>query len=506
MDHLSLDALRRDAKTLKKAFGANDLGAHARAAAAMGAKRPEAHADFLHIIARERGFASWPRLKLAAETRGLDVAAREARLRNALHFGRHGHVVQLLEDDPQLGRGQIELDAALYRKDAVLKALAEDPSRATTTCHGRRPILHLAFSRWHQHRPELIPDMLEIAEHLHRHGADVNDGWPHEPGSDHLLSALYGAIGHGNNMALGQWLLDHGANPDDGESLYHATELGHHDGLRMLLAAGANPKGTNALFRAMDFDDVAAVEMLIAAGADVGDFNANEVGGEAPRVARALFQLARRGCSDAMIAAIVPHIKVLDERHEGALPYAYARVFGHDALARALADRGADTRMTDVEQTLATAPRGPVTPGALTGATLPSAYADIIRTIQHLPGRKPHVERLLELGLDADRPDSFGLTPLHIAGWEGLPDMLALFHAHGGNVEHINGYGGTLLSTVLHGAENNPAPEGRDYAATLSLVLDWGVHVPRSFLETTARDDLLEVLLDFAEAHPERIS
>ena len=114
--------------------------------------------------------------------------------------------------------------------------------------------------------PELEADMLVIAGALVENGADVNDGYAFPAGSDHRLSALYGAIGHANNMALGRWLLQHGADPNDGESLYHSVELGHHEGLRMLLQHGADPKGTNALLRAMDFDDIEAVRMLLAAG------------------------------------------------------------------------------------------------------------------------------------------------------------------------------------------------------------------------------------------------
>jgi ankyrin repeat protein len=81
-----------------------------------------------------------------------------------------------------------------------------------------------------------------------------------------MLSTLYFAIGHADNMPLARWLLEHGADPNDGESLYHSTELGHHEGLRLLLAHGADPKGTNALLRAMDFHDIEAVRMLMEGG------------------------------------------------------------------------------------------------------------------------------------------------------------------------------------------------------------------------------------------------
>ncbi len=91
---------------------------------------------------------------------------------------------------------------------------------------------------------------------------------PFAPYDENLLSALYGGIGHANNMVLGRWLLENGANPNDGVLLYHATELGHHDGLKLLLEFGADPTGTNALLRALNLDDLGAMKFLLDAGAD----------------------------------------------------------------------------------------------------------------------------------------------------------------------------------------------------------------------------------------------
>ena len=94
---------------------------------------------------------------------------------------------------------------------------------ATTPVGPRTPILHLAFSR-HLHGDGDTEDMLKVARLLVDAGADSSDGYIAEPGSDHALSALYGAIGHGDNPVLGRFLLEAGANPNDNESLYHATE------------------------------------------------------------------------------------------------------------------------------------------------------------------------------------------------------------------------------------------------------------------------------------------
>lgn len=503
---LSLDQLRRDAKRLHRAFDAGDPGARQRLALHPPRKpAPYAHADFLHVIAQENGFASWPRLKLAAETIGLDRAAKQQRLKVALAHGQNWVVEHLLADTPDLAEGLLGLQIALYDRAAVAAALARDPKIALAPLGPRPPICHLAFSKWIHARPNLEPDMLAIAEALVAHGADVNAGQP-LPGTDHKLSALYGAIGHADNMVLGRWLLEHGADPNDGESLYHATELGHHDGLRMLLEHGADPKGTNALYRAMDFHDVTALKLLLDHGARVEDYNTAEVGGETPWVIPALFQAARRGSPPEMIQLLLDHGADPEGRYKGASAYACARVYGNPDLAAALEARGVDTALTEVERHLASAADGRATPGALSGVPIPEPFDNLMREILHLPGRLAQVRQLRALGLDPDKPDREGLTPVQIAGWEGLPEVFGYFLAQKPDLQHINGYGGTLISTILHGSENCPARKDRDHAACLTLALDAGALLTRQEIAFSGRADLAELLADWAVLHPEQVA
>ncbi len=505
---LSIGRLRRAAKTLSKDHAAGDPAALQRIR--MHPPRAEGvalkHADFLQVVAQEQGFASWPALKLAAETQGLDLAAKQQRLKIAIYHGQGWIVEQLLTQTPDLAKGMFGLQCALYDAEGVREALWNDPSLATQEFGPRRPILHLAFSRWIKQRPDLEPQMMQVAQLLLDHGADVNDGFPMHPGSDHLLSALYGAIGHADNMVLGEWLLDNGADPNDNESLYHATELGHHDGLRLLLRHGADPRGTNALFRAMDFDDVAAVRMLIDAGADVGDFNEAEVGGEKPWVTRALFQAARRGSSPEMIDLILDQGVDVTEMQNGATPYAFARVQGHAYLAEALAALGADTTLSAEERALALVAEGSVPDGVtLTDAQLPKAYQDMIRTILHLPGRLDHVRRLVSLGLDPDRADGEGLTPVQVAGWEGLPDVMAFLLTQNLDLFHVNGYGGSLISTIIHGSENAPDRDTRDHVGCLRLALEAGAILQEAEVRFAGREDVSEFLQAWAEDHPTQV-
>lgn len=502
----TIDQLRRDATALKKAFAAEDADALRRVAAhaprADGAALK--HADFLHVIAREMSFASWPHLKLSVETEGMDRAQRQQRLGIALKNRQDTVVRQMLETDPGLPDGNLALNILLYNDDVVAGMIAADPSRATKPTPLAPPLTVLAQSTAIHLFPEREAQMLAIADLLLAHGADPNHGMPH--GDDHALSTLYFAIGHANNMALGEWLLDHGADPNDNESLYHATELGHHGGLRLLLAHGADPKGTNALLRAMDFHDVAAVQMLLDAGAKVDDFNDAEVGGEVAWTVPALHQAARRMSPPEMVDLLLGNGADGTRVYEEVTPYAYARIFGNDALSRQLEARGFATPLSPAENLLARIADGEVPEGEfIDPAKLPAACRNIVRLILHLPGKLPHVQRLVNAGAEYDRPDSEGLTAVQMAGWEGLPEVMEYLLRLKPDLGHINGYGGNLFSTILHGAANNPMRDGRDYLGCLRLALEEGVALPREAPDRVADPEIAEFLRDWAEARPGQV-
>lgn len=503
----SLDQLRRDAKALKKAFDAGDT--YARQRVANHPPRPEGvplkHSDFLHVIARENSFLSWPALKAAAELDGLDVAEKRQRLKLAVYYGQANTIDQLLKSQPDLADGHFGLEIGLYRRAAVELVLSDDRDAATRPIGNRPPICHLAFSRYIHVRPGLEADMIAIAEMLVANGASTNASIAVAPDNDHQLSALYGAIGHGDNMALGQWLLDHGADPNDGESLYHATELGHHTGLRVLLDHGADPTGTNALLRAMDFNDHTAVEMLLKAGAKADEFNGTHVGGERPWVVPALHQAARRMCDRRMVDLLMAAGADPNRTFEGCSAYGYARVFGNRALAEAIEAGGTDPALTPAETILARAADGEANSDRIDPETLPEAYRSIIRTILHLPGKLAHIKRLVALGVESDHPDAEGLTPVQVAGWEGLPEMMAYLLSLGPDLSHQNGYGGSLLSTILHGSENCPQRAERDYVACMELALEAGVPIPRRAPDLAGVPELADLLADWSDRHPDQV-
>jgi ankyrin repeat protein len=502
----SMDQLRREAKALGRACTEGDADALLRVRAVLpAADRALKHAQALHVIARETGFASWPALKAAAEARGLDHAAAQGRLRRALFHGEALMTGRLLAERPDLAAGDAPLLVALYDVPAVAALLARDPDLVRRPWPQRGLMCHLAFSRFHQIAPERAGQAVEMAALLAAHGGDVNESFRYGEG-EHALSALYGAIGHARHLGLARWLLDHGADPNDGESLYHATEFGSPEAVALLLAHGARTAGTNALPRALDFGDIAVVRLLLEAGADPNEGVAPHPSGEPSFVIPALHQAARRMAPPGIAELLLDHGADPQAKALGHTPYALARVHGNRAMADLLEARGAAPPLSDVEAQLARAaedsaePRDWIDMAALT--------PELGRLLCRLVGREgalPHMRRLVAMGFDPNITDEMDLPPVHLAGWEGLPEVMRFFLECRPDLSHVNGFGGSLLSTILHGSENCPQRATRDHIACARMALEHGVALPKRAPDLAAQPDMAAFLADWAEDHPGQV-
>ncbi|MEA2154432.1 MAG: hypothetical protein QOE11_572 [Solirubrobacteraceae bacterium] len=209
--------------------------------------------------------------------------------------------------------------------------------------NGWAPLLYVAHSCWAS---------VELARELLAAGADPNATFTNEYGA---MSALYGAAGVVHDAQLTRMLLEHGADPDDGESLYHATESPAADCLRALLEHGASPACTNALAHAIDGDRMEQVRLLLEAGAD-------------PNEGRSalLVHAVRRGCSAQMLRLLADHGADLERRGgEWATPaeeyrtaYQNAVMRGRDDLVALLTELGADTTVAAEDRAVAAIARG----------------------------------------------------------------------------------------------------------------------------------------------------
>ncbi len=301
----NLDHLKKQAKALLRLYREGDLGAIERFAQSLPmANRNREHIAGLRLrlhdaqscIAREYGFASWADLSLHMEAGAFTQGDRASLIRRWLMLAYGGDVTgnfdaprphlaaRLWRDQPELFAGNVHVACAAGDLAAITRALAVDPEWINRSDGPLNlpPLVAVTHSRLGQ-SPLFITRLRACARALLEAGADPNQrignryppaslAAPDEAGP---LSALYGAAGVNRDPALTQMLLNAGADPNDGESLYHSLE--NPECTRALLQRGARVLGTNALRRALDMPDPAALEMLLAHGGDP-----NEPPGEGP--------------------------------------------------------------------------------------------------------------------------------------------------------------------------------------------------------------------------------
>ena len=296
-DRLNLDHLKKQAKQLIRLYRARDAAAMARfrstlpATAGLGDEDLSSRGLRLHdaqsCIAREHGFASWPDLKRYVEVQAVAQKERAVRVLHWAQLLYSGDVsgtvnranprvaLRILADDPDLAADDPYLACAIGDERALQQAIQADPAWVNLSGGPLRlpPLCAVAHSS--------LLRVEEFRERLHRSarlliaaGADVNQHiysrWPpgslSEPDTRCPLSALYGAAGSNHDPALTKLLLEAGANPNDGESLYHSLE--NPACTRLLLEHGARIAESNAIYRAMDLDDDTALKLLLEHGGD----------------------------------------------------------------------------------------------------------------------------------------------------------------------------------------------------------------------------------------------
>ncbi len=249
-----VESFRRQARALQRGVQAGDPEAVARVARQQRSAMPDDASGFQLsaaqlVIAREYGFASWPRLTRYLEAvaeHGWDTKlgaapaagpAQEFCRLACLTYSREDgparweQARRLLAEHPDLTTSSIWAAAAAARPDDVGRLLAEQPQRAVQRGGSLRwrPLFYLVYSR---HDPAVPAEhVLAVARQLLDCGADPNEGYLFD-GFPSPFTLLTGVFGHGELgrshqpshphwEALGRLLLDAGADPNDAQTLYN---------------------------------------------------------------------------------------------------------------------------------------------------------------------------------------------------------------------------------------------------------------------------------------------
>jgi len=310
----------------------------------------------------------------------------------------------------------------------------------------RAPLLHACFS---------VFDTTALAIDLLARGADPNATFTNEYGE---MPALYGAAGVRHDPELTRALLEAGANPDDGESAYHATEAPDPACLALVLEYGSTPEPI-VLAHALDEHRPEHVRLLLAAGTD-------------PR--ELLPHAVRRGRAPELLRLLVAHGADLEHRGgetwRGDVPlrtaYQHAVLRGRADSARALAELGARTDVADADRAVAELrddlPR-----------TLDVDQQEVV-ILAALRGRMARVVELLGpdfRGVVGGSPEG---TLLQHVSWVGDPALARFLLDQGATPVD--------LGWLAHGSHAY-AIEGRDYVGVAEALVNAGAPIDRALLE-----------------------
>jgi ankyrin repeat protein len=423
-----------------------------------------------------------------------DREDRHRRLIHAALGGRLDHVEALLEHDPELARSGFDVALVLGDADAVAAGLDRDPTLIgrEVSDTGKRPLsccCHSACLRPHSERADGVLATIGL---LLDHGADPHEVHHNEFGA---MSVLYGAAGVAHNAAATRLLLDRGANPDDGESVYHACEAQDTSCLEILLDAGATVRGTNALANAIR--DARKVGVLL----ERGDLRPSD-----PELHGALLHTIHDPVAELLIA----HGAALDARDaDGLTPYARAVRRGDFSLASLLERAGAPTEVDSIAEWLGAVLRGGEEHAARCLAAQPDLPARLRPAdAELLPmwasgGHDIGVARLLDAGVPVDARGVDDGTPLHYAAMWGRASTVALLLARGAEVDLMGGprfAPGTALDWTAWGSRELPGASERldGYIEAARLMIDAGARVTQGMVDKAADDVaiLLEEALD----------
>ena len=273
-------------------------------------------------------------------------------------------------------------------------------------------------------------------------------------------------------------LLSAGADPDDGQSLYHS--LGNPAITRLLLEAGVPIAPSNALYHAFDIADPTPLMVLLQFGADA---NQPPLGAPTSHFGSPLLWAIHRRVSMAHYEALLSAGADTRARTPGGISsLQLARRYGLPEVARLLARWGAANDIGSVQEQFL---------GAC-GCALESEARELLRANPDLFRNLPATElallpELIEAGaqdagklmvqlgwpLDAHGGD-WGATALNLAVFQGDATLARFLLEQGASWTETHGYDSNVCGTLSWACLNQPTPDG-DWPACARVLLEYGM-------------------------------
>ena len=324
---------------------------------------------------------------------------------------------------------------------------------------------------------------MDAATALLDSGASANTGWfennNHRPRPE-WESALYGAAGVAHHAELTRLLLERGADPNDGETPYHAPETHDNAALHALVESGRLNADSLAtlLLRKADCHDYEGLKYLLEHDADPNRLTCWHL--------TALHQALRRDNALANIEVLLDHgaNPTLANPHDGRSAIAIAARRGRGDVLELFERRGIHAGLHGVEQLIAACARNDLASICAIVAQVPEVVPEVIANGDTLlaefagVGNTEGVRHLLDLGVPVtatyEGDGYYGIakqsTALHVAAWRARPATVKLLLERGAPVDAPDGDGRTSLALAVRACVDSYWTERRSPESVEALL------------------------------------
>jgi ankyrin repeat protein len=407
---------------------------------------------------------------------------------------------------PAIGAASMHTAAAVGDVTALSVFITDDRGAATrpTQPDGTDPIVYAVLSDLKDVLGIRDVDRLAAVRLLLDAGADANATVPHGD-LDGPIPILYYPSVAGREPIV-RLLLERGANPNDGESVYHAAQHAHEAVLNTLLEFGADVSSRNEIHDNTPLHFLAAhrehnritamttrgMAWLLAHGADpnVPSYVAMAKRGDPDAMEMPLHRAAVSGRGADVAQMLVTHGANLNaQRGDGSTAYTLAVRAGNSRMATFLAECGADlSLLSPTDRLLGACALGDETAARAVAADDPAVIASLPLDARRALGeavvedREQSVALMLMLGWPLDTQAQWGGTPLHLAAWNGRLAMVRQLIAAGAPINiRDTRYGSSPLAWAAHGSSFAKAGTNEDYVSIAHALIDAGARRTESY-------------------------
>jgi ankyrin repeat protein len=505
----NLEHLKRQAKELLRNFNQGEPAAveRFRSLTSLPASASPKLADAQHAIARDYGFATWPRLKehVEAVTRALRPLEM---LSAAIRACDAGKVARVLDEHPEL-KAQINQSMPQFDggSHALLAAVRRTDRKTIDVLLRAGADVNVRTGSWSAGIGVLDECAPELAAFLIERGAVVDVHSATRLGMLEKLKqfvdadpAIVNARGHDGQTPLhfaatveiAAYLVDHGAEIDARDLQHESTPAQH---MLRVVQARHYPRDRQEIARYL-LARGCRTDILMAAA--LGDLDLarrhleSDPASIQTRVSEAYFPKQNPQSGGSIYLYLFGR---------GRTPHQVARDFGHEQLFQFFMQHSSEelkmeqaVDLGDEEMFRALLTRRPNFVASLSvddRRRLPDAAQN---------NNAAAVRLMLAAGWPVDARGDYEMTSLDWASWHGNAEMVREILRYRPQLELCNRHKITALGSALHGSMNGWHRDTGDYVATVEALLAAGAKAPEVTDDLEASDAVRDLLLRHAEA------